>query len=71
VIFRVGPIATPTGPLSEFLEDPWKKSLLTRGSLRGGEDLNLRPKDYEAGDRRFSHLREWLKLLVRSFTRLL
>jgi hypothetical protein len=36
----------------------------------GGEDLNLRPTDYEAAGKRLSHLRNWLKALVRPSTRL-
>jgi hypothetical protein len=34
----------------------------------GGEDLNLRPTDYEAAAKRRRHLRKWLKALVRLFT---
>jgi hypothetical protein len=37
----------------------------------GGEDLNLRPTDYESARGRGSHLREWLKAVVRVFDRFL
>jgi hypothetical protein len=36
-----------------------------------GEDLNLRPTDYEAAAKRPGDLREWMKALVSRFTRVL
>jgi hypothetical protein len=36
----------------------------------GGEDLNLRPTDYESAAKRFDNLRKWLKALLRPFYRL-
>jgi len=37
----------------------------------GGEDLNLRPTDYESAPKRRGHLRKWLRALVKLFARLL
>jgi hypothetical protein len=34
----------------------------------GGEDLNLRPTDYESANREGADLEEFLNLLVRSIT---
>jgi hypothetical protein len=43
----------------------------SRSDKWGGQDLNLRPTDYESAPKRRTHLRELLKALVKPFGRLL